>query len=118
MDAHTQRATRPEQLSRLVVERLNTGDVDGLVALYEPDAVLALPSGEVAAGSAEIRTACERLVADRPMFEPGTPQPTLRAGELALTSTRLANGVVTVEVARRQPDGTWLWVIDQPNIAG
>jgi hypothetical protein len=28
----------------------------------------------------------------------------------------LANGVVTVEVARRQADGTWLWVIDQPNV--
>jgi hypothetical protein len=24
----------------------------------------------------------------------------------------------TVEVARRQPDGTWLWVLDQPNILG
>jgi len=23
---------------------------------------------------------------------------------------------VTVEVARRQADGTWLWVIDQPNV--
>jgi hypothetical protein len=22
----------------------------------------------------------------------------------------------TAEVARRQPDGTWLWVIDQPRI--
>ncbi len=37
--------------------------------------------------------------------------------DLALTSSRLANGRVTVEVARRQPDGSWLWAIDQPNIA-
>jgi hypothetical protein len=22
----------------------------------------------------------------------------------------------TVEVARRQPDGTWLWLIDQPSV--
>jgi ketosteroid isomerase-like protein len=117
MDPHTQHATQPEQLSRLIVERLNAGDVDGLVTLYEPDAVLALPSGEVAVGSAEIRVAYERLVANRPTFEPGSAQPTLRAGDLALTSTRLATGVVTVEVARRQADGTWLWVIDQPNIA-
>ncbi|KAB2366200.1 hypothetical protein F9B16_39895 [Actinomadura montaniterrae] len=35
-------ASLPDDLSRLVVERLNAGDVDGLVALYEPDAVLAL----------------------------------------------------------------------------
>jgi ketosteroid isomerase-like protein len=118
MDVHAQRATEPQQLSRFVVERLNAGDVGGLVALYEPDAVLGLPDGRVAAGSSEIRAAYERLVADRPAFEPGASQPTLRAGDLALTSTRLANGVVTVEVARRQPDGTWLWVIDQPNIMG
>jgi len=39
-------------------------------------------------------------------------RPALRCGDLALTSTRFAGGV-TAEVARRQPDGTWLWVIDQ-----
>jgi ketosteroid isomerase-like protein len=117
-DVQRERATQPEQLSRLVVERLNTGDVDGLVALYEPDAVLALPGGGVATGADEIRRAYERLVAGRPTFAPGTQQPTLRCGDLALTSSRLPNGVVTVEVARRRPDGTWLWVIDQPDVAG
>ncbi len=106
----------PEGLSRLIVERLNAGDVDGLVALYESDAVLALPDGQIATGSEEIRRAYERLVGDRPTFEPGTRRPTLRSGDLALTSSRLANGVVTVEGARRQADDTWLWVIDQPNV--
>ena len=37
----------------------------------------------------------------------------LRHGALALTSTRLPGGGATVEVARRQPDGSWRWVIDQ-----
>ena len=115
MDADAQRATHPEDLSRLIVERLNTGDVDGLTALYEPHAVLALPDGDIATGSDEIRRAYERLLADRPKFEPGTQQTTLLSAGLALTSSRLANGVVAVEVARRQVDGTWLWVIDQPN---
>jgi ketosteroid isomerase-like protein len=116
MHADVERAVRPESLSRLILERLNAGDVDGLTALYEPNAVLALPDGEIATGSDEIRRAYERLVADRPMFEPGIQQPTLLSGDLALTSTRLPNGAVTVEVARRQADGTWLWVIDQPNV--
>jgi hypothetical protein len=35
---------------------------------------------------------------------------------LALGSTRLNDGGVTAEVARRQPDGTWRWVIDQWNV--
>jgi hypothetical protein len=70
----------------------------------------------VAVGAAEIRRAYQRIVADRRTFAPGTPLPTLRRGDLALTATRLADGVVTVEVARRQPDGTWRWVLDRPNV--
>jgi len=112
------RAARPEDLSRFIVERLNAGDVEGLVALYEPGAVLALPNGQVATGRGEIRQAYEHLVADKPTFAPGQQQPTLRNGDLALTSVRLSDGGVTVEVARRQPDGTWLWAIDQPSLLG
>jgi DNA-binding FadR family transcriptional regulator len=41
----------------------------------------------------------------------------LRNGDIAVTSTTRA-GNATVEVARRQPDGTWLWMIDQPNVLG
>ncbi len=112
------RAVRPEDLSRYVVQRLNAGDVQGLVELYEPDAVLALPDGRVARGTEQIRQAYARLVASAPEFTPGHQQPTLRSGDLALTSVRLPDGGVTVEVARRQDDGTWLWVIDQPNLLG
>ena len=115
-DAEREHAAQPDDLSRLIVERLNAGDVDGLTALYEPDAVLALPGGELAIGASEIHRAYERVVADRPRFQPGTRRPTLLSDDLALTSSRLANGTVTVEVARRQADGTWLWVLDQPDV--
>jgi hypothetical protein len=67
-----EQAREPEDLSDFFIERANAGDVEGLVALYEPDAVLAFP--------------------------------------------RLPGGGTTVEVARRQPDGTWLWAIDQPSL--
>jgi ketosteroid isomerase-like protein len=113
-----ERAARPEDLSRPFVERGNAGDVDGLVALYEPDAVLAFPPGQVAIGSQAIRQAYQQLLADRPTFTAGQQQPALQHGDLALTSTRLVGGGATAEVARRQPDGTWLWVIDQPNVLG
>jgi len=111
-------AAHPEDLERLFVERLNAGDVEGLVALYEPDAVMALPDGRTATGTPELRAALTALVADAPTVEPGHQQPTLRSGELALTSARFGDGAVTVEVARCQPDGTWLLVLDQPNING
>jgi ketosteroid isomerase-like protein len=113
-----ERAAQPEDLSRLFLERANAGDVDGLVALYEPDAVLASPPGQVTSGTQAIRQVYQRLLADRPRFAAGEQQPALHFGDLALTSTRLVGGGATVEVARRQPDGTWLWVIDQPNILG
>lgn len=125
-DVH-ERAEKPEDLGRFFVERANAGDAEGIAALFEPDAVLALPTGEAAVGKEEILAAFEYLLAETPRFEPGEQFPALVSGDLALTSTRLPgrdtavglpDGGVTVEVARRQPDGTWLWVIDQPNIAG
>lgn len=112
------RADRPEDLGRYFVERANAGDVDAIVELYEPDAVLALPNGQVATGRQAIRESYEQLLANPPKFEPGEPQPTLGNGDLALTSTRLIGGDATAEVARRQPDGTWLWIIDQPSVLG
>ena len=40
-----ERALQPEDLDRLFLERANAGDVDGVVDLYEPGAVLAFPPG-------------------------------------------------------------------------
>ena len=111
------RANEPEELARLFVECANQGDVEGLVALYEPGAVLALPDGLVATGSEEIKKFYSTLLSSRPRFRPGVQRPALRCGRLALTSSRLTTGAVTAEVARQQADGSWLWVVDQPAIA-
>lgn len=115
-DGKHKRAERPEELGRFFIERANAGDADGLAALYEPGAVLAAPPGQVTTGTQAIRRFYEQLLAARPTFS-GEQQPALIQCDLALTSTRFPGGV-TVEVARRQPDGTWLWIIDQPNILG
>jgi ketosteroid isomerase-like protein len=112
-------AAQPEDLERLFVERVQAGDVDGLVALYEPDAAMAYRPGSVATGSQAIRQAFSELLAvGVTLSRNRQQQPTLRAGDLALTSTRLDDGTVTAEVARRQPDGSWRWVIDQWNVLG
>jgi hypothetical protein len=58
----------------------------------------------------------QQFVTGRPVVEPGVQQAMLRCGELALASSRLPDGTITAEVARRQPDGTWLWILDQPSI--
>ena len=107
-------ALDPEDLARSFVARANAGEVEGLVALYEPDAVLAGAEGRTMVGAEAIRCFYAGLLANRPRFEPGEQRPALRRGDLALTSSRLADGTATAEVARRQPDGTWLRAVDQP----
>jgi len=107
-------ATEPNDLGRYFIERGNAGDVDGLVALYEPDAVLAFPPGNLATGHAEIRTVYEQFLAAAPVLSPGRQHPALVSGDLALTVSTLTTGEMTVEIARRQADGSWLWVVDQP----
>ncbi len=110
-------ARDPEDLARFFVVRANAGDVDGLVALYEPAAILAGPSGQRIIGAAAIHDFYAALLATRPTFVAGEQRPALRRDDIALTSSRLVNGRVTAEVARRQPDGTWRWAIDQPAVA-
>lgn len=68
-------AAVPEDLARLLVERVNAGDLDGVVALYEADAVLALPGGEVAEGEEGIRRFYGDLRATGPSFSPGEQSP-------------------------------------------
>ena len=52
------RALEPEDLDRLFLRRANAGDVDGLVALYEPDAVLAFPPGRVRSEERRVGKEC------------------------------------------------------------
>jgi ketosteroid isomerase-like protein len=106
-------AIEPNDLERYFVERANGGDVEGLVALYEPNAIVAHGDGETAVGANQIREFFVRFLADRPKLDRSDQAPALCSGNLALTSSRLSNGDITVEVARRQPDGSWLWVVDQ-----
>ena len=109
-----EKALQPEDLDRLFLERASAGDVDGVVAQYEPQAVLAFPPGHLAVGTDAVRQVYRELLASPPRFA-GTIRPAIRNGDLAITSTTRA-GNATVEVARRQPDGSWLWLIDQPNV--
>lgn len=113
-----EKALRPEDIGRLFVRRINAGDVEGLVALYESNAVLITgPDSDIAIGRGKIRDFYSKLLTDKPRFEKGEERPPIQNGDLALTSSRLKNGIVTAEVARRQPDGSWLWIIDQPMMA-
>lgn len=119
MNDGREQARQPEDLARIFVERANARDAEGLAALYEPDAVLAFPPGQVTVGREAISAVFEQLLADAPHFEPEEPLPTVRTGDLALTSTRPADDAgARAQVARRQPDGTWLRILDRPDFNG
>lgn len=110
-----EKAMSPEDLTRLFVERSNSGDAEGVAELYEPDAVMAFPPGQITVGRDAIEKLWESVLADRPHFTPEPPLPTLICGDIALTSTPPADGAgARAQVVRRQPDGRWLRVLDQP----
>ncbi len=115
MASEREQAASPEDLTRLFVERANAGDADGLAALYEPDAVLAYPPGRTTGGRDGIRAVYEQMLSRDLTFLPERPLPTMTNGDLALTATHRRDGAgIRVQVARRQPDGSWLRVIDLP----
>ena len=117
-------ATEPEQMHRLFEEAFNAGDEDALMALYEPDAALVPQPGAVAEGTGAIRESLRWFLDRRGRITLDTKL-VLRVGDLAYLANRWSLtggtmpdgspaelGATTAEVARRQPDGTWLYVID------
>lgn len=115
MEQEREQAATPEDLTRLFVERANAGDANGLAALYEPDAVLAFPPGQTTRGRDAIRAVYQQMLSMNLTFKPEQPLPTIENGDLALTATHRRDGAgIRVQVARRQPDGSWLRIIDLP----
>jgi ketosteroid isomerase-like protein len=117
MTSETKRvpARDPQDLERLLIERQWAGDIEGMVALFEPDAVIDTGDG-LTAGHDAIRALYEAFAATGRKFAKGKQSPAVINGDLALTSTHLPDGSITAEVARRQEDGTWLWAIDRYSV--
>ncbi len=111
------KAMRPEDVTRLVAERLNAGDAAGVAALYEPQAVLAYPADRPVTGLEAIQAIYQQMADAGVEFAIETPLPTIRFEDLALASTRSADNTgVRVQVLRHQPDGSWLRIIDRPEV--
>jgi ketosteroid isomerase-like protein len=108
----------PELLEARFAECVAAGDLDGIVRLYAADAVVSLPRGREAAGHAAIRAAfAAALAGDAPAGALGGGHATpvaraIRSGDLAMTTSTAPDGTVLTQVARREPDGSWVWVRD------
>jgi len=116
-------ASTPEQIHRLFEEAFNAGDLDSLMELYEPDAALIAQPGSVAHGSDQARAALQGFLALKGRITLDTKLVVTVADLTYLSNTwslsgtgpdgsPVVLGATTAEVARRQADGTWLYVID------
>ncbi len=103
------------------VERaVNNEDVEGFLALYAPDACMVLPDGSTITGHETIRELATQLMAMKGRMKVRTRY-VIEAGDLAILSNEWTYtvgdqtvGATTAEVARRQADGGWLYVVDHP----
>ena len=112
----------PEHLHTRFRAAFNRHDLDEVVSLYEVDAVL-IGSGSPAVGQAGIRAVYQRVFAAQPTIELETLGVN-RVADLAMLhgKWRIRNAGSeaqtiegrSTEVARLQPDGRWLFVIDNP----
>lgn len=117
-------AHAPEETSTAMSGAITAGDLDAAMALFEEGACFA-QLGYVAQGGEAIRLALGDLMALSPTLV-GTPTKVLQAGDIALVfgtwtmrGTGADGNVVDLagqftDVVRRQPDGRWLFVIDNP----
>lgn len=99
---------------------VNNQDIDGLMALYAEDASMVLVDGSIVTGLSAIREEWSGLLAMNGHITVRS-RFAIAAGDLAVLSNEWTFEVggeqissVTAEVARRQPDGGWLYVIDHP----
>lgn len=114
-------ASSPSEASKLFEQRFADGDLDGLMDLYEDDAVFTNAQGahagpgairEVLAGY--LSTGASIVMNDSVSFEAGELALVHWAWTMNFPDGRVAEGA-TAEVLRRQSDGSWKFIIDNPD---
>ena len=118
-------ATRPEQCDLMMCAAINAGNLDEAVALYEPNAALIPEVGKTVTGTAAIREALAGMIAMNADITVEVPL-VVESGDTALLHSQYVfkgtgpDGSPVnmegkgVEIVRRQADGTWKFIIDNP----
>ncbi len=115
----------PEQVLKSIVDGINAGDLDALMPLYEPGAAFATQPGSLRHGLSGIRDSLAGFISMKGTLDLEVTR-VLQASDLALVvgvwsfvGTGPDGGAVKLtghnaDVLRRQPDGSWRFVIDNP----
>ncbi|MCI0563989.1 MAG: SgcJ/EcaC family oxidoreductase [Nitrososphaera sp.] len=115
----------PEDTVNKLMEAINRGNLEAAMALYEPRATMVTEPGKLANGREAIRKAIEGFIALRPTLK-GEAHQSVVVGDLALFCSKwrlkgtapdgkpVEMSGTSSDVLRRQADGSWLIVIDNP----
>ena len=118
-------AQTPADVDRLFGEAISRGDLEAALAYYEDGASLVPQPGQVVSGTTALREAVGGLIALKGPLEIAVEE-VVEAGEIALLRSRwtlrgtgqdgqpVELAGAGAEVVRRQPDGSWRFVIDHP----
>jgi len=116
-------ATSPEQICHLFQQYMAEGDIEALLSIYDPEAVFLNSSGEIKHGRQGLRGELAPFASAKATFDFRVKQ-IIQSGDIALMHTQWTVSspqplsVYAIEVARRQPDGTWCWLIGDPFTVG
>jgi len=112
----TMPAKSPEELCRLFQKYMAEGDINSVLSVYDAEAVFLNRSGEAKKGADGLRQELTPFAAEKAIFNFNIKQ-VIESGDIALMHTEWTVSspqqlsVYAIEVARRQPDGTWRWLI-------
>ncbi len=116
-------ATSPEQICHLFKQYMAEGDIEALLSIYDPEAVFLNQSGETKQGREGLRGELAPFASAKAIFDFSIKQ-IIQSGDIALMHTQWTVSspqpisMYAIEVARRQPDGTWCWLIGDPFTVG
>ena len=122
-------AKNPADVNHQVTAAINAGDINAAVAMYEPGATFVAEPGKPVNGTAAIREVMTGFIAMKPTMTMEVPI-VVDSGDTALLHSRFTlKGTAPdgspvemefqgTEVVRRQANGNWLFVIDNPFSAG
>ena len=116
------KVTEPEQMNAAFADAYNSGDIESLMALYEPNAVLAPQPGQRAVGLSAIREALLGFLSLNGDMQSENIY-CIRTSDIALLQASWKLSAIgadgkpfemssrTAEIVRQQPDGSWLYVV-------